>query len=1022
MMNDPRGSLWRKWDLHVHTPNSIVNEYGGNTEEVWERFLKDLENLPSQFKVIGINDYIFIDGYRRVLKEKSNGRLDNIDLILPVIELRLDKFGGTDGSLSRVNFHIIFSNELDPEIIQEQFLNAIRSGYSLTPEYEDRKIEWGAIPTMRSLEDLGRKIIESAPSEKKSQYRSALREGFNNINFSYEKVNEALESPYFKGKFIIAVGKTEWADIKWNDQSIAEKKSIINNAGFVFIAAETADAFYKAKGALSAAGVNDRLLDCSDAHNFSDALSKDRIGNCFTWIKADPTFEGLKHVLNEPHERIFIGEIPEKLKMVSNNKTKYIKSLRIYKKGESKLDEIWFDNCELYFNPGIVSIIGNKGMGKSALTDILALLCNCSCKDFSFLNEDKFRERKNNKSGHFEAQITWESGAEPFARCLADDVPPHEVEHVKYIPQKYFEKICNENAIGEGSVFDRELKNVIFSHVGVSDRLGCSSLDDLLDYRTSEIKDRIRDLRSEIKVINEKIVKLEDATSDDYCEEIRKLLEFKRHELDIHILNKPKEVTKPSVTIETDERIIDLRSQISDLSSTIAEATNDLGVSKIKLASISKVRSKIENFKRGYELLKKDSLNEFENIGVSFDSTIKLEICMDSLECVDKECKKHVSNLEKYLDDKNPESLSNKKKNLVIELETLQSRLDESAKAYQSYLDGLIQWDKRRAEIIGNADQLNSLEYFNKLLEKSVEAAPRELNSAKKERTQKVKDIYFQLKILVDIYKELYRPVQKFIDGHGLIKNKYKLNFNVSIVEMDLIGKFFNYINQGTRGTFYGAQEGRDKLKSIMGHYNLNDESNVLSALEEIMSSLENDKRDLRERPVKLSSQLKKNVKKETLYDFLYSLEYLEPKYMLQLGGKELLRLSPGERGVLLLIFYLLVDNEDCPLIIDQPEDNLDNQSVFELVAPCIREARLRRQLFIVTHNPNLAVVCDAEQVIAASIDKANKERVIYISGAIENPLINRKIIDILEGTKPAFKKRESKYFLFAADTFGKWD
>ena len=1021
-MNDPRGSLWRKWDLHVHTPNSIVNEYGGNTEEVWERFLNDLENLPPQFKVIGINDYIFIDGYRRVLKEKSNGRLNNIDLILPVIELRLDKFGGTDGSLSRVNFHIIFSNELDPEIIQEQFLNAIRSGYSLTPEYEDRKIEWGAIPTMRSLEDLGRKIIESAPSEKKSQYGSALREGFNNINFSYEKVNEALESPYFKGKFIIAVGKTEWADIKWNDQSIAEKKSIINNAGFVFIAAETADAFYKAKSALSAAGVNDRLLDCSDAHKFSDALSKDRIGNCFTWIKADPTFEGLKHVLNEPQERIFIGEIPEKLKKVSNNKTKYIKSLRIYKKSDSNLEEIWFDNCELSFNPGIVSIIGNKGMGKSALTDILALLCNCSCKDFSFLNEDKFRERKNNKSGHFEAQITWESGAEPFTRCLADDVPPREVEHVKYIPQKYFEKICNENAIGEGSVFDRELKNVIFSHVEVSDRLGCSSLDDLLDYRTSEIKDRIIDLRSEIKVINEKIVKLEEATSNDYCEGIRKLLESKRHELDIHNLNRPKEVAKPSVTIETDDRIIALRKQIGDLSSAIDEANTDLGVSKIKLASISKVRSKIENFKRSYELLKKDSSNEFENICVSFDSTIKLEICMDSLECVDRECKEHIYNLETSLNDKNPESLSNKKNNLVIELETLHSRLDESAKAYQSYLDGMIQWDKRGAEIIGNADQPNSLDYFNKLLENSMEAAPTELKGAKKERIQKVKDIYFQLKMLVDIYKDLYLPVQKFIDVHELIKNKYKLNFNVSIVELDLMGKFFNYINQGTRGTFYGAQEGRDKLKSIIGHYDLNDESNVLLALEEIMSSLENDKRDLRERPVKLSSQLKKNVKKEMLYDFLYSLEYLEPKYMLQLGEKELLRLSPGERGVLLLIFYLLVDNEDCPLIIDQPEDNLDNQSVFELVAPCIREARLRRQLFIVTHNPNLAVVCDAEQVIAASIDKANKERVIYISGAIENPLINRKIIDILEGTKPAFKKRESKYFLFAADSIGKWE
>lgn len=1015
-MNDPRGSIWRKWDLHIHTPSSIINEYGGDTEPIWERFLKDLESLPPQFKVIGINDYIFLDGYKRVYQEKEKGRLKNIDLILPVIELRLDKFGGTDGSLSRVNFHIIFSNELDTEIIQEQFLNAIRSGYSLTPQYEDRKIEWGAIATKRSLEDLGRKIIESVPLEKRSKYGSPLKEGFNNINFSYEKVKEALKSPYFKGKFITAVGKTEWADIKWNDQSPAEKKSIINNAGFVFISAEAADAFYKAKKALSIAKVNDRLLDCSDAHNFSDASSKDRIGNCFTWIKADPTFEGLKHVLNEPQERIFIGEIPEKLKKISHNKTKYIKSLRIYKKADSKLEEEWFDNCELSFNPGIVSIIGNKGMGKSALTDILALLCNCTCKDFSFLNEDKFRERKNNKSSHFEAQIVWESGNEPFIKNLADDVSPHEVEQAKYIPQKHFEKICNENVVGEGSVFDGELKEVIFSHVSVSDRLSCSSLDDLLDYKTMEIKDLIVDLRSEMKVINEKIAKLEYFVSYDYREEIEKQLESKRQELDIHDCNKPKEVDKTWVTVETDKITKDMREEIEELSSYITEIDDNLSISKIKLASVSKIRGKIENFKRSYELFKKDSLNEFENIGVSFDSTIKLEISIDSLESIDEECRKYISSLETYLDKENPESLSNKKKNLEMELGTLQSRLNESEKAYQRYLDELAQWEKRREEISGSAEKLNSLEYFKNALEKSIEITPIKLEKAKEDRRQKVKDVYSQLKRLAEVYEDLYKPVQKFIDEHELIKNKYKLNFNVSIAETDFVGKFFNYINQGTRGTFYGAQEGREKLKSILDLYNLNEESNILLFIDEIISSLEMDKRDLKECPVKLTSLLRKNIKKEALYDFLYSLEYLEPKYMLKLAGKELLRLSPGERGVLLLIFYLLVDNDDCPLIIDQPEDNLDNQSVFELVAPCIREARLRRQLFIVTHNPNLAVVCDAEQVIAASIDKANKERVEYISGAIENPRINRRIIDVLEGTKPAFKKRESKYFLFATD------
>jgi ABC-type lipoprotein export system ATPase subunit len=178
------------------------------------------------------------------------------------------------------------------------------------------------------------------------------------------------------------------------------------------------------------------------------------------------------------------------------------------------------------------------------------------------------------------------------------------------------------------------------------------------------------------------------------------------------------------------------------------------------------------------------------------------------------------------------------------------------------------------------------------------------------------------------------------------------------------------------------------------------------------MDNLEKNKQNLSSNPIKISNQLRKDKEQKELLDFIFSLEYVKPRYILELGGKELLQLSPGERGILLLIFYLLVDKDDCPLIIDQPEDNLDNQSVYQIVAPCIREARIKRQVFIITHNPNLAVVCDAEQVIAASIDKLNKEEVNYISGSIENPMINQKIIDILEGTQPAFKKRESKYFL----------
>jgi predicted ATPase len=110
------------------------------------------------------------------------------------------------------------------------------------------------------------------------------------------------------------------------------------------------------------------------------------------------------------------------------------------------------------------------------------------------------------------------------------------------------------------------------------------------------------------------------------------------------------------------------------------------------------------------------------------------------------------------------------------------------------------------------------------------------------------------------------------------------------------------------------------------------------------------------------------------------------------------------------LIFYLLIDRRDIPLVIDQPEDNLDNQTVYDMLVACLREARNRRQVIIVTHNPNLAVVCDADQIIHSRIDKQGKYKVTYTTGSIENPVTNDLSIKVLEGTRPAFVHRDQKY------------
>ena len=106
-----------------------------------------------------------------------------------------------------------------------------------------------------------------------------------------------------------------------------------------------------------------------------------------------------------------------------------------------------------------------------------------------------------------------------------------------------------------------------------------------------------------------------------------------------------------------------------------------------------------------------------------------------------------------------------------------------------------------------------------------------------------------------------------------------------------------------------------------------------------------------------------------------------------------------------------MLDRRDIPLVIDQPEDNLDNKSVFEILVKFLKQAKKRRQIIIATHNPNLAVVADAEQIINVTIDKKDEKNLFtFRAGAIENEVINKAVVDILEGTMPAFDNRRIKY------------
>jgi hypothetical protein len=352
-----------------------------------------------------------------------------------------------------------------------------------------------------------------------------------------------------------------------------------------------------------------------------------------------------------------------------------------------------------------------------------------------------------------------------------------------------------------------------------------------------------------------------------------------------------------------------------------------------------------------------------------------------------------------------------RREELGTRLGALQARLDGPAKQHEEYLTALGAWEAERGTILGDAETPGSAAYLEVVLE-ALDQVPAQLQDLAERRRAKAREIYAEIARLADTYRVIYRPVQDFSSSHPLISERFGLNFSVTILPSgDLADRFFGIVHRGVSGSFCGMEEGEAVFKSLIDRHDFSQEAGALAFAEDVLEHLTQDKREVREVAVNVARQLRKGQAIEDLYDFIYSFENLEPRYNLNLGQKELSQLSPGERGMLLLMFYLLIDKEDIPLIVDQPEGNLDNQTAYKLLGECIRESKKRRQIIIVTHNPNLAVACDAEQVISAVKDQKDGERITYTAGAIEDPKINSLLINVLEGTRPAFDNRDAKYF-----------
>lgn len=1006
-----RGSEWRKWDLHVHTPKSIYNRFGADTDETWGKYILDLESLSDDFAVIGVNDYMFLDGYEILRKEQvNNGRLKGLKLF-PVIEFRIEKFAGVQfGNLKRINLHVIFSDDVTVETIKSQFLNTLEQSY-----YLETGEKWTRAITYESVSELGKEIKASVPEDELRNYDSDLIEGFNNLNVKEDQIFKSLEKDCFKDKFIIAVGKTEWADLKWTDASIASKKSIINSADIVFTAAKSVSDFDNAKAQLKTQGVNDLLLDCSDAHYFSDNSDKDRIGNCNTWIKADPSFDGLKQVLIEPNERVFVGEEPDIHNRVRNHKTKYLRNINVNQVvGYKKQYGEWFNDVNVELNKELVAIIGNKGSGKSALADIMALCGNFKNHDsFSFLNKKKFR--KGNISKNFESILTWESG-NTDTRNLSDEPKENQFINVKYLPQGDFENLTNE--IGKAEEFQKEIEKVVFSHLGDDDKLTFKNFEEVIESKKNIAEKEIKIVKDKIGLINADIIKLEKKLNPKYKASIEGVIKQKEEEL--AALLKPKEVKNPNAgnnpNQQNEESLLKLtviKEKISSISSNIESKKQVKQKLLIEIQKLNSFKDEVSLKSSEIKQYQEDNRELLKIYDIRIEDVISLETDFSVINSILLKKKGELELIYKTLgetEDKPNENTLNYQLNTQEKLlKQEQGKLDESQKEYQKYLKEKIDWLAKRKEIEGDENKPNTLKSLKKELDYLENQLVPDISNNSEKRLEYINQVFSSKEKIVEIYKDVKNKIDSKIEENKDLLEGYKINIDASLIlKSDFKNKFSAFISFNKGGSFYGKEGGEIQLLKILEGKDFNKVEDVKELLKTIIEYFKVDNRDNQNNVDRYIDDQINNLSE--FYDYIFSLDYLDFNYKLKLGEKHIEQLSPGERGALLLVFYLLLDKNDIPLILDQPEDNLDNHSVANVLVPFIRKAKRKRQIILVTHNPNLAVVADAEQIIWVDIDKENN-KFHFISGSIENREINKRIVNVLEGAMPAFNKRKQKYY-----------
>lgn len=970
------GSLWLRWEPHIHAPGTLLEDKF-NGDNPLDQYLSRINAATPPIRALGVTDYYSLSTYKTVNNAKLAGCLPNCDFIFPNVEMRLG-IGTTRGKW--VNIHMLICPDEADHIEQAE-----RVMGRLTFQAHGDTFNC----TERDLIRLGKAADKSITDD-----RAAMRHGALQFKISLETLQRVYrESDWAKQNILFAVaGNQTDGSSGVRDAADATLRQEIDQFSHIIFSADPAQReFWLGRKADTPEEIKNRYGSLKPCLHGSDAHEHGKIGNPdlnrYTWIKGIPSFDTLRQACIDPAGRAFIGEEPP----ISTLPSQAISKLNIVGTG-------WAKTPYIQLNTGLVTIIGARGSGKTALAEIIAAGCDALPES---LPEKSFLVRAAPELKGAKVELEWGGDAANPEKRELDSICTHSTSYsrARYLSQQFVDDLCSSDGVDDKLL--HEVERVIFEAHDVNQKDGAISFDELLDRRASTSRARrkreqegLESLAEQIGVELDKIKMIETLTSQvtdkeklisQYTADRGKLI-CKGSEKETEKLN---ELNEAADKVRANVRYFSAQAQsLQAVNDEVNNVRTIEAPQSLRLMQSKHAAARIEP-------------ENWNNFLLSFSGDV------DAL--IAKQISEATHNLEGWK-GKAPENVD-ETKSLISDGTVLDKLPLAILEAEILRLQNLVSTDKAVAEKYKSVSQKISQETaLLKSLQEKLEdckGAKDRADLLRKERDQAYQRVFDALLEEEQILKELYAPVMAKLDGTtGTLS---KMSFTVQ-----RIAKLEEWTKEGEKlldlrtGPFKGVGTLMEKANEIKEAWEKGTSDNVLKAMEKFRNDNQTDL-------LNCSLVSKDNASAYKVWamkfaKWLYCTDHIEIIYSVDYEGVDIKKLSPGTRGIVLLLLYLALDDtDDRPLIIDQPEENLDPKSIYDELVALFIAAKGKRQVIMVTHNANLVVNTDADQIIIASLGartSSGMPEIYYQSGGLEEEYIRKEVCNILEGGEAAFKER----------------